>query len=210
MTPSFELAGDRMKITTDADGGFTVTFDDKGTGRVCGTCTLCCKLLPVPVFPLNKAAGQKCKHSSAGRGCTIYPRRPNACKTWACRWLSDPEAAGLQRPDRVHYVIDMEVDYVTITGERGTQKIDVIQVWVDPAFPDAHKDPKLREFMAMMGEKHGYATIVRWSSRRAMTVFPPAMSEDGKWHEVRDGQVVARTDQERAIMQKAVRVEMSQ
>ena len=41
--------------------------------RQCGECTLCCKLLPVP--PLNKLAGQKCKHQRfPHHGCAVLLR----------------------------------------------------------------------------------------------------------------------------------------
>jgi hypothetical protein len=84
--------GDRMKITEDAAGTATITFDDVGTGRICGTCTLCCKLLPVP--SLQKLAGERCKHQRAFKGCAIYKDRPWACRTLACRWLADDRAPG--------------------------------------------------------------------------------------------------------------------
>ena len=37
--------------------------------RQCGSCTLCCKLIPVE--ELHKAAGQRCQHVRAGKGCSI-------------------------------------------------------------------------------------------------------------------------------------------
>lgn len=57
--PELELAGNKMRLETHADGSATITFDDKGTGRGCGYCTLCCKLLPV--MDLHKAAGERCR-----------------------------------------------------------------------------------------------------------------------------------------------------
>jgi hypothetical protein len=108
-----ELAGDRMTVV-ERDGVTTFTFDDKGTGRVCGDCQLCCKLLPVP--PLKKAAGRRCQHQKFGKGCAIQDHKPFACRAWSCRWLSDPATAGMSRPDRSHYVIDVVSDYVTVTA----------------------------------------------------------------------------------------------
>lgn len=178
-----ELAGDRMTIKEGADGVTTITFDDKGTGRACGDCQLCCRLVPVPT--IGKAAGVKCQFQKYGKGCTIYADRPFACRTWSCRWLSDPETAGMSRPDRCHYVIDCTWDYVTMVPKDGGApiQIPVIQVWVDPAHRDAHRAPELREYMARVAIKHGAATIIRWSRQDAITVFPPAISNDGEWHE---------------------------
>jgi hypothetical protein len=203
--PDYDLAGDRMTVHEGEDGVTTYSFDDKGTGRVCGTCTLCCKLLPLP--PLRKAAGDKCRHQKAGKGCTIYQTRPMACRTWACRWLADPDTAGMPRPDRCHYVIDSVWDYITMTPHEGgeSHKIGVQQVWVDPAFRSAHKAPELRAFIEKVAERWGRATIIRWGSRDAVTVFAPCLSSDREWHE-QGGSVEARNDYEADILSMKPRV----
>ena len=199
MSGPAQLAGDRMRMAVDDEGTATFTFDDKGTGRVCGSCQLCCKLVPVP--PLAKPAGSRCRHQKTGKGCGIYADRPFACRTWGCRWLIDPDAAALPRPDRAHFVVDMDEDYVTMRPNDGGEpiKIPVIQVWVDPAFPDAHRQPTLRAYMLAMAQQYRVATILRWSSTRALTVFPPPMNADGEWHE-QGGTIEARTPEERQIL----------
>lgn len=180
----YALAGDKIVLTHEGDTT-TLTFNDKGTGRECGACTLCCKLCPVPGAPLHKPAGVKCKHQRAGKGCSIYASRPFACRSWACRWLCDSETAGMPRPDRCHYVIDIKDDYVEMVQDDGTRhKIGVIQVWVDPAFRDAWKAPELRAYMLRMATDYRMATIIRFSSLVAITVFPPPLSEDRQWHEI--------------------------
>ncbi len=45
--------------------------------------------------------------------------------------------------------------------------------------------------MLKMAQQFRLATIVRWSSTDAMTVFPPPLDAGGEWHEMR-GNVVAR------------------
>lgn len=197
MPEAVEFAGDHMTVTHDGDKT-TVTFSDKKVGRVCGDCTLCCKLVPVP--ELRKPAGKKCQHVRFGKGCTIYAARPVSCRSWACRWLADSETAGMRRPDRAHYVIDLEDDFVTLRRDDGvTQKVAVVQVWADPAFPTAHREPELRAYMARMADQHNMATIVRWSSTQAVTVFPPRFDAAGEWHEIA-GSIVARTPGERRIL----------
>ena len=75
-------------------------------------------------------------------------------------------------------------DYVDIvenaTGKR--QSIPVHQVWVDPLYPDAHRDAALRAWLAREGER-GVAAIVRLNERDGFVLFPPAMAEDRQWHE---------------------------
>lgn len=176
------LNGDRMTIVDNADGSATFTYDDKGTGRSCGGCSLCCKL--IGVASLGKPPGQKCRHSKVGKGCAIYDMRPKDCRTWSCRWLADFDTAGMPRPDRCHYVIDLTWEKVMARDQEDTREIPALQVWVDPAFPEAAKAPELRRFMVHVAEKYGAATVLRFE-KDATIVFPPQFSTDGLWREMR-------------------------
>jgi hypothetical protein len=153
--------------------------------RQCGDCQLCCKLLPVP--PLDKKGGERCRYQKHGKGCTVYhrPGFPPECGFWSCRWLVADDTAELSRPDRSHYVIDLMPDFISIlnneTGER--QNVQVVQVWIDPSYPDAHHDPALRRYLERRAQENT-AAIVRKNSKDAVLLFAPAMTGDGQWHEV--------------------------
>jgi hypothetical protein len=154
--------------------------------RQCGDCQLCCKLLPVK--SLAKLAGQRCSHQSHARGCKVYKqlgRVSPECKLWNCRWLVEDDTEGLSRPDRSHYVIDLMPDFVTLrddaTGE--AQHVEVVQIWVDPKYPDAHRDPALRAYLERRA-KQNIIGLVRWDNEQAIAIFPPALSADRQWHEV--------------------------
>jgi hypothetical protein len=154
--------------------------------RQCGDCQLCCKL--VPVKSLAKLAGQRCSHQSHAKGCKVHAnlaRVAPECKLWNCRWLTEDDTADLRRPDRSHYVIDIMPDFVTLrndeTGERTL--IEVVQIWVDPNYPDAHRDPALRAYLERRA-KENKASIVRFDNQRGLGIFPPALSSDRQWHEV--------------------------
>ena len=153
--------------------------------RQCGECTLCCKL--VPVNELHKNAGERCKHQRH-TGCAIYAKRPMSCAIWTCRWLSDDDTADLRRPDRSHYVIDLVPDFIQITdNETGkVQDVPVIQVWMDPRYPDAHEDPELRAYLERRA-REGYVALVRTGAHEAFTIFAPPMVSDHEWHVVRSG-----------------------
>jgi len=162
--------------------------------RVCGGCTLCCKLLPVG--SLGKLAGERCRHQAHGKGCRLHGTgaMPRECRLWNCRWVGGAEGTEhLPRPDRAHYVLDIMPDYVTLSTSDGEFDMLVIQVWIDPAFPDAHRDPQLRAYLAACGERDRCAAIIRYDSRRGIVVFPPALSADGQWHEIADGECVPQT-----------------
>lgn len=153
------------------------------TKRECSGCTLCCRLLPLE--ELRKPANKRCSHQRFGKGCAIYKRRPASCALWSCRWLLEDDTADLKRPDRAGYVIDSMPDFITIvdnvTGER--RQTEVVQIWMDPHRRDAHKDPALRAYLERRGAE-GKAAIVRFDSREAMILFPPALAHDGAWHEI--------------------------
>jgi len=156
-------------------------------GRACRECTLCCKLLPVR--ELGKAASIPCSHQRTGKGCTIYARRPFSCSIWSCGWLIDEDGGALARPDHSHYIIDPSPDYVEIRYDDGrqTERLGVVQVWVDPRFPHAHRDPALRDWLERRAFKTQQAGLIRIGSCDAFVLFPPSMCEDGQWHEKAGG-----------------------
>jgi hypothetical protein len=153
--------------------------------RQCGDCQLCCRLLPVP--PLGKKAGQRCQYQKFGKGCAVYhtAKMPPGCRLWNCRWLVNDDADELSRPDRSHYVIDVMPDFITWqnneTGEQ--QNVQVVQIWVDRKYPDAHRDPALRKWIFRRAQD-GIAALIRFNARDALTVFAPPFDERGEWHEV--------------------------
>jgi hypothetical protein len=76
-------------------------------------------------------------------------------------------------------------DFVALVDDKtGEQKaVEVVQVWCDPAHRDAHKNGRFRKYVKRQARK-GKATIVRFSSSDAVTLFAPALSPDRKWHEI--------------------------
>ena len=62
--------------------------------------------------------------------------------------------------------------------------IPAVQVWIDPDYPDAHRDPKLRAWLAEMG-KQDYVALIRYDHKETLTLIPPNMTHDGQWHEHR-------------------------
>jgi hypothetical protein len=156
--------------------------------RECGDCSLCCRLLPVP--PLEKGANQRCQHQRH-TGCRVYHKAgmPPECALWNCRWLVNDDTADLSRPDRSHIVIDIMPDFVTMTDHAGVAtQIEVIQCWVDPRHPDAHKDPKFRAYVFRQAQR-GKAALIRFSAHDAFTLFAPPFDKDGEWHEIRGDNV---------------------
>jgi hypothetical protein len=178
--------------------------------RQCGECQLCCKLLPMKagaderlreggqtiaaaielglltardaantVEDFDKPAGQRCPHQRHHKGCNIYSTRPFGCRFWNCRWLAEDDTADLPRPDRSHYVIDVSPDFV----RDGDRTVPVIQVWLDPKYPNAHYDPALQAFLLRRAHE-GYAALIRLDSMKAFLLAAPPFNSDGKWHEI--------------------------
>lgn len=88
--------------------------------RECGSCTLCCKLTFVP--ELSKVEGQKCIHCT--HNCSIYPIRPNSCRTYECAWLSGKVDASL-KPDIVGFIVEVYPKMVAVILDEGTSVKDV-------------------------------------------------------------------------------------
>jgi hypothetical protein len=144
--------------------------------RRCGSCTLCCKLVPVNEVGFHKPGGQRCPHQRH-TGCSIYAKRPFSCRAWSCRWLiGDEDLGNMRRPDRCHYVVDIMADFVETTD--GDQ-VPVIQVWGDTRYPDAHRDPALRAYL----EKIGMPALIRFENKTGLLIVPPSRTEDGIWME---------------------------
>jgi hypothetical protein len=132
-----------------------------------------------------KEAGARCPFQRHHKGCSQYARRPFGCRQWSCRWLIGDDTAELHRPDRSHYVIDPIPDFVRGKPHDGgdVQTIPVVQVWLDPDYPDAHRDPALRDYL-MRRASEGYAALIRLSARDAFVLAaPPLTGRD--WEEYR-------------------------
>ena len=149
--------------------------------RTCGECTLCCKLLPVE--EIDKEGFTKCQHLKFKVRCSIYNERPVSCLMWSCAWLVNPtlQAAGLDRPSKSHYVVDTRADNFRIQVSDEVLNEYALQIWVDPNFPNAHRDPKLRKWLI----KHHPRTLImiRLAPLRALLLVPPARSASGDWFE---------------------------
>lgn len=162
------------------------------TGRKCGDCTFCCKVLPIS--GINKPFNTRCQHQRR-TGCRIYDNRPIDCRAFSCMWLEGEDAESLRRPDRGRYCIPVMPDYIEIrnndTGE--TTTVPALEVWLDPVHPNAHRDEGLRAYLERRADENGMAAIVRLSPHAGFVLMAPSMMKDGKWAEVY-GQQVAEHD----------------
>lgn len=96
------------------------------TLRTCGECTLCCKL--EKIAEIDKPRNVWCKDCEQGVGCKIYEQRPNACRTFTCRWLNDLSMTEEMRPDNTHLYA------------AGDPASGYMKVCVDPAAPNAWRE----------------------------------------------------------------------
>ena len=69
-------------------------------GRQCGECTVCCTTLHINTTEFQKPPGIRCPHLSTAGGCSIYPTRPEACRTYHCGWRYLGFLSDSWRPDR--------------------------------------------------------------------------------------------------------------
>jgi hypothetical protein len=101
------------------------------------------------VEALGKPAGSWCAHCKPGRGCLIYPTRPEECRNYSCLWLIDPRFGEHWKPSRSKLV--------------QTLSEDGIEIRCDPGFPDAWRKEPFRSEMtrlAQAGETEDVTVLV--------------------------------------------------
>jgi hypothetical protein len=98
------------------------------SGRVCGECSLCCKLMSIP--ELHKPEAHWCTHCKPGHGCSIYQQRPGSCRDFGCKWLLDPKIDDIWYPRRSKMVLH------AVINEFGTPPV-LMKVLIDRAYPTA-------------------------------------------------------------------------
>jgi hypothetical protein len=91
------------------------------TGRACGECSLCCKLLHVK--ELDKPANKWCPHCAPGKGgCTIWGRTPDICRLYFCGWRITRGFGDEWFPLKSHMVVSLNQQ----------NAVQVLMITVDP------------------------------------------------------------------------------
>jgi hypothetical protein len=85
---------------------------------------------------INKPSGSWCSHCRPGKGCTIYPDRPETCRGFLCDWLASDYLGPEWKPEKSKIVL--------------CTKNDRIIAYVDPATPTAWKKPPYVEGLIHM------------------------------------------------------------
>ena len=168
---------------------FAVTHNDSetivevpGPQRACGACLLCCKVLPVR--DIEKPANKWCRHAQIGAGCKIYANLPTSCRVWSCLWVLDKTMPEELQPSRSHVIFDHMTDVVAAVDEQGRmERRRVIQLWVDPSHPAAHRAPAVRNVISKIGESFAMPTLARIGDSKGVLIAPPSMTPDGQWFE---------------------------
>jgi hypothetical protein len=129
-------------------------------GRECGTCSLCCKVMPVT--SLRKLAGNWCKDCQPGKGCKIYATRPDDCKSFYCGWLTSEDLGNEWRPTEAKLVVSMEGN-----GNR-------IAVHVDHGFPSRwREEPYYSQIKSMaMAMVEANKQVVVYIKDRVFAILP--------------------------------------
>ena len=85
------------------------------SGRECGECGQCCKL--IGVRELEKAPHVWCRYYKRGMGCGVYEGRPQGCADFACDWLLDDQRHAASRTDVLVYQTEPLDKPLRIAGE---------------------------------------------------------------------------------------------
>jgi len=89
-------------------------------------------------------------------GCSVYPHRPKACRSWSCLWLTNPAWAEELRPDRCGVVFDPVIDIVKIRDKEYPAQ----QAWVMSGHEDAWSTPPVSTVIRAILD-HGLVVLWR-------------------------------------------------
>lgn len=106
-------------------------------GRSCGTCTMCCKLYPVPV--MDKPQNVWCRECKPGKGCGIWESRPQFCRDFHCHYILDAQVGEDWKPEVSKFIMNF-------------QSNNTMWIKVDPAHKTAWK------------KEPYYSVLKRWSA----------------------------------------------
>jgi hypothetical protein len=140
--------------------------------RTCGTCTLCCKVFPVP--DIGKPAGKWCQHIVQGKGCGIHATRPQMCRDFFCQWIYSDDLGPEWKPEVSHFVMSIYP---------GSNSLNIS---VDPGYPQAWREERyLRRFRVWAGAalEQGDQVLV-FNGPRVIAILPDREVELG---EIRPG-----------------------
>lgn len=87
------------------------------SGRACGACTLCCKLLDIQ--ETASPHGEWCRECDIGVGCRVYEERPAECRHFNCGYLAWSRAGEHWYPAHSKMIIVLDND-----GSRLTIHVD--------------------------------------------------------------------------------------
>jgi Fe-S-cluster containining protein len=174
--------------------------------RQCGSCNLCCDVLEVTA--VEKPVNELCRHWEVGKGCTVYDRRPQMCRSFSCAWVQG-HLGDAWFPETARFVVHFSQD--------------AVNVQVDPNYPDRWREEpyfgKLCEW-SLTGIRRtgrpGYATLVVVGSNRFLllgrtivpdpspfgTAFLPVTSDTFRYWKARSQEHLQRLYDRIAEMQR--------
>ena len=130
--------------------------------RSCGSCTMCCKVLPIK--ELEKPGGVWCQHAQPGRGCAIHGEHPATCQAFLCQWLVHPGIPDALQPSR---------SKVILTTARGSHETQLV-AYCDASDPNAWRRAPMYPFLKQQtrdsaGQARG---VVVWVGKRMWLITP--------------------------------------
>jgi Fe-S-cluster containining protein len=174
--------------------------------RQCGSCNLCCDVLEVTA--VDKPVNQLCRHWESGKGCTIYDRRPQMCRSFSCAWVQG-HLGDEWFPEHARFVVHFSQD--------------AVNVQVDPNYPDRWREEpyfsKICEW-SLTGIRRtgrpGYATLVVVGADRFLllgrtivsdptlfgTAFLPVTADTFRYWKARSPEHLQRLHERIAEMQR--------
>lgn len=178
-----------------------------GSGRSCGTCDQCCRLIGVHDAGIDKPPGVPCEHlcnASCGQ-CGIYETRPSSCKHYSCMWLDGdlPEDAKPEHSGVIGEICHVSPGdggpgfrLITVVSRSASELHTAIKRWFDPMLNDGTviigfvttTSPDVPEIVVATAESHRRLLAFQLDIRKngvalqaadGLQLFEPDHFEDG-------------------------------
>lgn len=135
--------------------------------RMCGSCTVCCKVPGIQDEQLSKPPNTWCQHcdNKSTKPCTIYENRPKTCQEFECLWLTE---AGSKMPDDLR-PDRSRVMFTALIVDIGVMPAGTIMAW--EVQPGAFERPKVKRIIEAFKRKLPVLLMYQGGGRKV--VGPP-------------------------------------
>jgi|TARA_R110000796_G_scaffold24033_1_gene68745 hypothetical protein len=134
--------------------------------NICGDCTLCCDLLPIP--EIKKPHSQLCGDCVLSVGCSIHSTRPESCRTFNCLYIESDESemGNSLKPNKSNVIFEKLTTNIYIAINHYNE-------------PTAYKSKLVLDFIKSLNEKGISVATTSFTNETKQIFLAEGHSEEG-------------------------------